>query len=280
MKIEMIEIPQGKFNMGTSMTHVKSQIMNNPQTDKRLFLRQTPPSVVETDNYEISKYPITYFQFSKFIEATNYITTAGKYGWGFHFDGKNMKKVTDASWKDPFKNLDLYSRNKTDRYPVVMVSWYDCIEFTKWLSKQTGQKYNLPTEAQWEKAARGPEGNTWPWGNHWYLDKCNCNNQIGTPSQVGKFSPGGDSYYGASDMAGNVLEWTRTTTGTRKPWPAKYKYPYKAADGRNKLTGKNRRIARGGNFQRGQDFCRATFRFADEPENRYSSMGFRVCRYE
>ena len=113
-------------------------------------------------------------------------------------------------------------------------------------------------------------------GNKWDEKKCNCNNNIGNTTQVGKYSPKGDSPYGCSDLAGNVLEWTSTTIGTKKPWPTKYNYPYNPNDGREDLTTNTRRVARGGTYQRNKDFCRCAFRFADIPSDRYSSMGFRV----
>jgi|GEM_PF-6625132 len=77
-------------------------------------------------------------------------------------------------------------------------------------------------------------------------------------------------------MAGNVLEWTTTTIGTKDVWPSKFKYPYDPNDGRENLKLNTRRVARGGTYQRDKDMCRCAFRFADMPEERYSSMGFRI----
>jgi sulfatase modifying factor 1 len=271
--MELLKIPSGKCLIGSTKKEVKDQIANNPDVNKRLFERQFPQHEIFLAEYKISKYPVVNEQFSKFVHATNYKTTAEKENFGLHFDGE-MKEVKGANWKHPHgpeSNI-----NEKSNHPVVMVSWYDCIEFCKWLSKETKKKYFLPTEVEWEKAARGPNGNTWPWGNKWDENKCNCNNIINDTTPVGKYSPLGDSFYGCADMAGNILEWTSTTIGTRDPWPAKYKYPYDPDDGREDLKVNNRRIARGGTFQRDKDFCRCAFRFADEPENRYSSMGFRV----
>lgn len=260
--------------MGSAEDEVSEQIDNNPDTDKRLFKRQLTKHEVNLSKFQISKYPITNNQFSKFVNSLKYTTTAEAEGWGFHFEDGEMKEIKGASWKNPHgRRSNIINK---DNHPVVMVSWFDAIEFCRWLSEETGKNFTLPTEAQWEKSARGTKGNTWPWGNKWDESKCNCENKIGTTTPVGKYSPKGNSPYGCADMAGNILEWTSTTIGTRDPWPTKYQYPYNPYDGREDLEVNTRRVARGGTYQRGADMCRSAFRFADMPGDRYSSMGFRV----
>lgn len=272
--MQLVTIPAGKFKMGSTKKEVEKQISNSPNVDKRLFERQLEQHEVYLAEYKISKYHITNKQFAKFVEDKNYITTAQNKGWGFHFEDGKMKKVEGAFWEKQHGIKDDI-KNKSS-HPVVMVSWYDALEYCKWLSKIEGKNYSLPSEAQWEKAARGTNGLLWPWGNEWDSDLCNCENKLRNTTEVGKYSPSGDSPFGCCDMAGNVLEWTTTTIGTRKPWPSKFVYPYNDSDRRENLTGDNRRVARGGTYQRGADMCRCAFRFADEPENRYSSLGFRV----
>jgi len=276
-KISFITIPSGKFIMGSTQKEVNIQIKNNPNSDKRLFERQLPQHKIFLPEFKISKYPITNEQFKEFIDNTNYKTTAEKKGWGYHFD-KELKQIKNACWKNPTGNNSDISDINSDilDHPVVQVSWFDALEFCKWLSKELNKNITLPTEAQWEKSARGPKGNIWPWGNVWKNQFCNAENTLGTTTEVGKYSPQGDSFYGVSDMAGNVLEWTTTTIGTIDPWPAKFNYPYNPNDGREDLKIHSRRVGRGGTFQRNKDFCRCAFRFADMPEDRYSSMGFRV----
>lgn len=273
--------------MGSTQKEVNEQIDANPNADKRLFERQLKRHKVLLDEFRISRYPITNKQFSEFVSSSNYTTTAEEEGFGMHFAGE-MKKVKGADWKHPH-GPESSIGNKMN-HPVVMVSWFDALKFCKWLSKETRKHWSLPTEAQWEKTARGPEGNLWPWGNTWDETRCNCNNLIGDTTPVGMISPKGDSFYGCSDMAGNVLEWTTTTIGIKDPWPVTtqvqtpsfepkfkyYRYPYKPNDGRENLKSNARRVARGGTFQRGKDMCRCAFRFADMPGERYSSMGFRV----
>ncbi len=242
-----------------------------------LFERQFPQHKLHLREYSISKFPVTNKQFKEFVDSTNYQTTAEVEGWGYHFDNE-MKKIEGAYWKQPYRD-ESSIKGKLD-HPVVMVSWYDALEFCRWLSGKSGKNYKLPTEAEWEKVARGLNGNIWPWGNTWNEKYCNCDNKVGSTTKVGKYSPSGDSFYGCCDMAGNVLEWTSTTIGTVEAWPAKFKYPYNPKDGREDLNRKTRRVGRGGTYQRNADFCRCAFRFADIPSDRYSSMGFRVvCMY-
>lgn len=274
IKIDLIKIPAGKFAMGSTQEEVNKQIRDNPQMDKRMFERQLPQHILNLAEYQISKYPITNLQFAKFTDETKYKTLAEKENWGNFFDGSKMIKKKGVNWKHPFGSKSSI-KNKMN-HPVVLLSWFDCLEFCKWLSQETGNSFRLPKEAEWEKAARGPKGNLWPWGNKWNSDNCNCENKIKDTTQVGSYSPQGDSFYSCSDMAGNVLEWCSTTIGTTEPWPSKYNYPYNPNDGREDLTIKFRRVARGGTYQRGKDMCRCAFRFADMPNERYSSMGFRV----
>ncbi len=88
------------------------------------------------------------------------------------------------------------------------VSWDDAVAFCSWLTQASSRDIRLPTEAQWEKAARGTNGNLYPWGNQPPDDvRCNFNMNVGDTTPIGTYSPDGDSPYGCADMAGNVWEW-------------------------------------------------------------------------
>jgi formylglycine-generating enzyme required for sulfatase activity len=142
--------------------------------------------------------------------------------------------------------------------PVVGVTWYEALAYCRWLEGQLrargavgwipdGYALRLPTEAEWEKAARGTEALRWPWGNEWQEGRANTKGAgLQQTSAVGLF-PSGASPYSVLDMAGNVWEWTLSRWGRRSSAPD-YGYPYQAGEGREALGGPDLRILRGGSW--------------------------------
>jgi formylglycine-generating enzyme required for sulfatase activity len=99
--------------------------------------------------------------------------------------------------------------NDTLELPVESVDWFDAVAYAEWAGKE------LPTEEQWEKAARGTDGREYPWGNEPLApDRCNYDFNIEDATPVGAYSPKGDSPYGCVDMCGNVQEWTSSRFST------------------------------------------------------------------
>lgn len=125
--------------------------------------------------YRIDKYPVTNAEYAQFIVET--------------------RRRAPLDWKG-----GRIPENKA-MYPVTMVSWYDAVAFCEWAGKR------LPSEAEWEKAARGNDGRRWPWGNHMTPDKLNTYYNVGGTTIVTRYAESA-SPYGAVDMAGNVSEWT------------------------------------------------------------------------
>ena len=220
---------------------------------------EKPQHTVEIpDDYWIGRYPVTNEQFARFVTAVKY-------------------------------KFDLGQWQQKTNHPVVSVSWRDAMAYCQWLNATLRGELKdlalrLPTEAEWEKAARGTQGNEWPWGNEFDKNKCNSHESSkGGTTPVGAYSPQGDSPYGAADMAGNVWEWTTTIWG---PWDAKkneatlkkYPYPYNASDGREELVGDDniQRVLRGGSFIFNQDVARCAYRDGFYPINRGRFFGFRV----
>ncbi|HVR99582.1 MAG TPA: SUMF1/EgtB/PvdO family nonheme iron enzyme, partial [Thermoanaerobaculia bacterium] len=179
--------------------------------------------------------------------------------------------------------------NRHADHPVVGVSWHAALAFADW------HGFTLPSEAEWEKAARGPDGRRYPWGNEWKLGCANSAEHwsgggglllfswrrsrrlLGATTTVGQFSPQGDSPYGCVEMAGNVWEWTRTLWGEDALKPT-FAYPYAAGDGREDLDASSQdlRVLRGGAFLINSRHVRCAYRGRDYPGSWLVSIGFRV----
>jgi formylglycine-generating enzyme required for sulfatase activity len=184
--------------------------------------------------------------------------------------------------------------------PVVGVSWYEALAYCQWLREQlqapgyTLQVWRngrletlnlepetltvqLPSEAEWEKAARGADGRRWPCGNEWVEGQANTEEaNVEETSPVGAF-PGGASPWGAMDMAGNVWEWTRTAWGHTDPWNRPdYSYPYDPSDGREDVSVADWLVMRGGSWLYSQWGARCACRSRYVPGFFFNSIGLRV----
>ena len=157
------------------------------------------------------------------------------------------------------------------QHPVTCVSWTDALAFCAWAGVQ------IPSEAEWEKAARGTDGRIYPWGNE-APDGTRCNFDVdgGDTTALGSY-PLGASTYGVLDMAGNVWEWTRSAWGKHWDMPD-FAYPYNARDGREDLSRTDlRRVLRGGSWHNGANHVRSALRYRGSPDNCSCDVGFRVA---
>ena len=169
---EMVYVPAGEFLMGSTDAEIRSLMAQYPGTPKDMFPGESPQRRVYLDGYWIYKNDVTVAQYRKFCAAT----------------GRKMPGAPGWGWKDD--------------HPVVEVTWYDAAAYCGWAG------VHLPTDAQWEKAARGTDGRRYPWGNDWDRGKlwCSVGGQSSGTAPVGSF-PAGASPYGCLDMAGNVNQW-------------------------------------------------------------------------
>jgi len=200
--------------------------------------------VVFVDTCYISKYPITNAQYKYFIEDEGHPSPADWTG------GRNY-----PAWKAD--------------HPVVAVSWHDARAYCAWLSRKTGFAFRLPTEAEWEKAAQGPDRRTYPWGDSWNKYHCACAEREDSDTvHVGRDSPEGDSRFGVSDMAGNVWEWTSSLLKD---------LPYDPSDGREDPKAQGDRVLRGGSFKDGREQVSCAHRIHNQPEATGEEIGFRIA---
>jgi serine/threonine-protein kinase len=251
--------------------------MGSADSDKDAFDWEKPQHKVNLDEYFISKYTVTNAQFAAFVNATGYKTTVEQQGSSIAYNGSTWVSTKGADWRHPTGPGS--SIDGRDNYPVVQVSWDDAVAFCKWASQLTGRKIQLPSEAQWEKAARGTDGWLYPWGNQApQPDQLNFNNNVKDITPVGKYSPQGDSPYGVADMAGNIWEWTSSLWGTDQNKQT-FGYPYKADDGREDPASRDLRILRGGGFDNGPKGVRSAYRGRNPPLVGFGDRGFRVVTF-
>ena len=213
---EMVEVPAGPFLMGSTDQQIADLISQGAFGDWVKI--ENPQHSLTLPRYWIGKTPVTNAQFRPFVESDGYTNQAywTTVGWQWRERGEFYGGHTNLQWRERKVVKPHYwddaKWNGAD-YPVVGVSWFEALAYCRWLTKQTGIAFHLPSEAEWEKAARGTDGRIYPWGNTWEAGRCNSKEaNIEGTTPVGKY-PTGASPYGALDMAGNVREWCVTKCG-------------------------------------------------------------------
>ena len=204
---------------------------------------EKPIHNVYLNKFEIAKYPVTNSQYACFVAATN--------------------RTPPEHW------LGTTPPDELRTHPVVNVSWIDATAYCEWLGEQSNAAIRLPTEAEWEKAARGADGRTYPWGE--VFDKTLCNMKytgIGGTSPVGIF-PVGESPYHIMDMAGNVFEWVND-------WYSKSYYGQSISHNPQGPEKSTRRVLRGGSWD--TDNMRSANRNGNNPDLGFKLVGFRCVR--
>jgi formylglycine-generating enzyme required for sulfatase activity len=247
---EMIHVEGGTFMMGNSLGNKDEQ----------------PVHKVAITSFYFGKYEVTRKDFKKFIEATGYITDAEKPDSVNAKHGLPPRGVNNGSWKVDAKGMSLPETDSMK--PVGNVSWYDAVAYLSWLSKETGKKFRLPTEAEWEYAAKGgmqSKGYKYVGGNNlgevaWFIG-----NSDKRGHTVGQKLP---NELGIYDMAGNAREWCSDWYGESY---------YKVSPGTDPAGpdhGKNR-VVRGGSWGSEEDRMRISYRNEAFPYNSALDFGFR-----
>jgi iron(II)-dependent oxidoreductase len=189
--------------------------------------------------------------------------------------------VEAAGHKPPLTWVDDRVPRDMESHPVTGVTWYDARDYCRWLAEVTHKPVALPSEAEWEKAARGhADRRAYPWGDAWAAGRCNSEELgLGGTTPVGIF-PEGASPYGCLDMAGNVWEWTRSLWGIYRggKYDPAYGYPYEAGDGRENVDAGNEgtRVLRGGSYGSSASAASCAVRGGDSPDGWDWGDGFRI----
>ena len=252
--IEWVSIPEGTFLMGSTAQEANAAYedakLRSSMLEKHTFDAELPQHHVYLSAYEISRYEITNAQYRVFTKATNRPTPRGHNG--------------EDTWADETLN--------GDTQPVVGVTWFEAQAFAEWIGG------SLPTEAQWERAARGTQARLYPWGNTPPKARQHANfaRRYNRPIRVGQF-PKGESPDGIADLAGNVWEWCldeynptayqrNVTDVPRNPLKLRFRDVLRA------------RVIRGGAWDVGRAFLRSSLRFKFYPLDSTHTIGFRVVR--
>lgn len=233
----MVRIPAGDFLMGSDHVDTAQQGVEFG-TSKPWFLDEHPQRTVSLPSYEIDRYEVTNGQFRGFVDAT--------------------RTQPPPTWPE-----GRFAPEQT-AWPVTGVTWFEADRYCRWAGKR------LPTEAEWEKAARGTDGREFPWGDT--FDEKNGNIGGTALAPVGSF-PDGVSPYGVHDMAGNVSEWV---ADWYRAYPGST-YTSDAFGERFKVVRNSSWGGSAGHYTVAH-FYRAAYRFYHAPDQRFRDIGFRCAR--
>jgi formylglycine-generating enzyme len=294
----MMAIPATEFLMGTADSHpdlpanrlipgrVKpAEVKLARAWEGWALADERPQRPVRLKAYAIDRHEVTNAQYRRFLAD---VKAHGDTAWA-HPAQPPGKDHTPRYWREfnPLLRDSEFTRLAQfnpmtftgDRTPVVGVDWFDAYAYARWAGKR------LPTEAEWELAARGPDGRRWPWGNDWQWGLCNIvGERSGAdvrvhgrekdgyiyPAPVGSF-PAGRSPYGCDDMAGNAAEWVAD-------WYAADAYQTGAAVNPAGPAAGTMRVVRGGSSQNLPSNTRCAIRAQREPEFRTFILGFRCAK--
>jgi len=230
---EMLLITGGSFVMGCDDGSAKHH----------------PQHATQVDSLYLDRYPVTHQEYRRFVEQTGHPAPFYQVSWcdtrGYNWDPQARTYPPDKA-----------------HHPVVLVAWKDALAYAQWAGKR------LPTEAEWELAARGRGGRIWPWGDIAAAGCCNTSETgHGGTTPVFQYSSQGDTPEGVADMIGNVWEWTSSLF---RP------YPYDPADGREDLAATGWRVLRGGSWVNDLYLARGYARL-DGDFLFYNNVGFRCA---
>jgi toxoflavin biosynthesis protein ToxD len=226
-------IPAGPFLMG-------SDLWRDPNSGSD----EQPQHSITLPAYQIARYPVTVAEYACFVRV----------GYAAPVEG-----FLGVDWDTQLQHLD---------HPITCVSWHDAVAYAAWLTQRTGQHWRLPSEAEWEKAARGADGRIYPWGDTFDASRCNTRESGRRSTTPAGRYPTGTSSYDVQDMVGNVWEWTSTIFKS---------YHYNQSDGREAANSTDDRVLRGGSWNSYARIARAARRYHNWPPSLDADYGFRLA---
>lgn len=229
-----ITIPAGTVLMGTPERDL-SRLAAAYGGTRESYREESPQHSVAVASFVMAQVPVSVALYAHYVNDTN---------------------TAPSLW---------HTQCMTPNAPVVNITWHMANDFCAWLSAQTGALFRLPTEAEWEYAARGTDGRQFPWGNDWSPQRAAVRDTCSALPDVGMY-PAGASPWGCLDMAGGVWEWTASLDVL---------YPYRDTDGRNDATQPGRRIIRGGCYVNPHGYARCACRFRMVPTLTNPFLGMR-----
>jgi len=243
---DFVTVPAGCFQMGNGFSDA--------------YFLEKPVHEVCLEGFDIAKYDVTVGEFSRFVEEINYVTEAERGGGCYVYDGISWSMNSKASWRSPGFTQEV-------SHPVVCVSWSDAVQYAEWLTRKDNKSYRLPSEAQWEYAARGGGRiERYAGGDDvdalaWYSA-----NADGTTHPVGQKKPNSLGLY---DMSGNVWQWCADWYSQSYYRQGPRNYPKGPSEGK-------KRVFRGGSWFYDARGVRASYRDFAPADYRSSYLGFRL----
>ena len=256
---KMVSLPAGSFRMGS------------PANEIGRHADESPLVQVDVPAFALALTEVTRFDWALFERQSGYRAASGCLTW----DGDGYVQAAHLGWRNP-------GFSHSDEHPAVCVSWQDAQAYARWLSTKTGHPYRLPSEREWEYAARAGSSRPYPWTgtsvcDHanvadeslrlkhpaWPNDKCNDGYPFTAP--VGSYAP---NAFGLYDMHGNVMEWVQDC------WSPQLQ----ASDGRSAALNCRSRVLRGGGWDLTASYMRSAYRGKAAEANRGSATGFRLAR--